>query len=111
MRLIDADTLVEAILDARREETDTIPKLIRFIEKRPTAEPNCADGCIYGWGSDECEKCRFKCEPKRGRWEITDDTAFRVPGWYCSVCKDRISDRYGKYYYCSNCGTIMEESK
>ena len=38
MRLIDADALIEALLDARRDETDTIPKLVRFIEKLPTAE-------------------------------------------------------------------------
>lgn len=36
MDLISREELIADLLDARRSETDTIPKLIRFIEKRPT---------------------------------------------------------------------------
>lgn len=35
-RLIDADDLIEALLEARHEETETTLKLIRFINKQPT---------------------------------------------------------------------------
>ena len=51
----------------------------------------------------------IEAEPvRRGKWEIIDDTEFRVPGWYCSLCNYQISDRYGKYNYCPNCGAKME---
>ncbi len=39
MRLIDADALIEALLEARHEETETTLKLIRFINKQPTIGP------------------------------------------------------------------------
>lgn len=45
---------------------------------------------------------------RHGRWEVIDDTEFRVPGWYCSLCNYHISDRYGKYNYCPWCGAQME---
>ena len=35
-RLIDAEALIAALLEARREETETTLKLIRFIRKQPT---------------------------------------------------------------------------
>lgn len=44
---------------------------------------------------------------RHGRWEVIDDTEFRVTGWYCSLCNYQISDRYGKYNYCPNCGADM----
>lgn len=53
-------------------------------------------------------KERYNKERKRGRWKIIDDTEFRVPGWYCSLCNYQISDRYGKYNYCPSCGAEME---
>ena len=78
MRLIDADALVEAMLEARREETDTVLKLIRFIEKQPTIEP------------------------KRGRWEIIDVEEPRRYG--CSRCKCLSWDTDN---FCPNCGARM----
>lgn len=109
--LISREELIEAILEARREETDTIPKLIRFIEKRPTAEPKCADGCIYEFGSDECEGCLFTTvKPKTGRWIKKEE---RVWYWYeCSECGESPLFRNGERVlsdYCPNCGARMEE--
>lgn len=134
MRLIDADALIEALLEARHEETETTLKLIRFIRKQPIAEkknegssvfeesvqadravcvyapiePKCADGCIYGWGSDECEKCRFKCEPKRGRWiekTVKEGSPFFWRRFYCTACGDWTT--HGKSKFCPNCGARM----
>lgn len=35
-------------------------------------EPKCADGCLYGWGSDECKKCTYRdylsAQPDRSLW-------------------------------------------
>lgn len=83
MRLIDADALVEAMLEARREETDTVLKLIRFIEKQPTIEP------------------------KRGRW-IKLDMRRGMEQYKCSVCGGAtyVPEVMGQpvYNYCPNCG-------
>ena len=111
MRLIDADALVEAMLEARREETDTVLKLIRFIEKQSTIEPKCADGCIYGWESEECNSCRLLFNPKRGRWiidrkfgaDIMSDEQMVI----CSECKQGIF--WGRQNYCPNCGVKMND--
>lgn len=120
-RLIDAEALIAALLETRREETETTLKLVRFIRKQPTIEPTevrtfvslpepkCADGCIYGWGSDECEKCRFKCEPKRGRWiekTVKEGSPFFWRRFYCTACGDWTT--HGKSKFCPNCGARME---
>lgn len=151
MRLIDADDLIEALLEARHEETETTLKLVRFIRKQPIVEqkdeglsvfeesvqadravcvyvpieptevrtfvslpePKCADGCIYGWGSDECEKCRFKCEPKRGRWISQKEEGWAGGGvTRCSRCN--FGYAWGAFHeveefnFCPNCGARME---
>ncbi len=31
-------------------------------------EPKCADGCLYGWGSNECEHCTIKSAQPEQRW-------------------------------------------
>lgn len=72
-------------------------------------EPKCADGCIYGWGSDECEKCRFKCEPKTGRWiekTVKEGSPFFWRRFYCTACGDWTT--HGKSKFCPNCGARME---
>lgn len=88
MDSISREELIEAILEARREETDTIPKLIRFIEQRPTIEP------------------------KTGHWEITDAYPHNV---YCSECHTRCAQTHWAVWedgslprnYCPNCGARM----
>lgn len=83
--LISRNTLIEAILDARRIDTETIPKLIRLIDAQPTIEP------------------------KRGRW-----IPLRKEGCYkCSEClaASRV-DNAGipslYWNYCPRCGERME---
>ncbi len=46
-------------------------------------------------------------ERKTGKWIPMDDTDFGVY-FNCSVCDYQISDRYGKYNFCPNCGAKME---
>ena len=91
MDLISREELIADLLEARREETDTIPKLIRFIEKRPTAEP------------------------KTGRWIQKSKPLELCTYWWreCSVCGNKPpNDIYGhpNYLspYCPNCGARME---
>lgn len=45
-------------------------------------------------------------EHKTGKWIPMDDTDFGVY-FNCSVCDYQISDRYGKYNFCPNCGADM----
>lgn len=124
MRLIDADLLIADILESRRSETETVPKLIALINNQPTeawkgveptVEPNCADGCIYGWGSDECEKCK----PKRGRWIIGNKTsvfdlagvetwAVRMTCSECSFSLNFVEGHTAQYRFCPQCGARME---
>lgn len=59
-RLIDADDLIAAIMDARRSETDTVIKLIRFIDKQPTIYRP-----IGRWIGDTCSHCRSKVSIRR----------------------------------------------
>jgi hypothetical protein len=50
-------------------------------------------------------------QPQRtGRWELIDDTEFRVPGYRCSVCHCECEDWDKKptYRFCPNCGAKME---
>lgn len=55
MRLIDADLLIADILEARRSETETVPKLIRMIQAQPPASVLfVCDGRACG---GDCEGC------------------------------------------------------
>lgn len=93
MRVIDVDALIEAILEARRSETDTVPKLIAFIGKQPSAEP------------------------KAGKWEdreVFDYASDIVEEWQsarCSHCNKYLTTPYMYYFenykFCPNCGADM----
>ena len=71
----------------------------------------------YKWGLGLIESCISDMkklpseQPQRtGRWELIDDTEFRVPGYRCSVCHCECED-WGKkptYRFCPNCGARME---
>ena len=89
MRLIDADLLIADILEARRSETETVPKLIRFINKQPTIEP------------------------KRGRWIEYETEGLKGGGLtFCSCCGTGCTwgafREVNRFNYCPNCGAIME---
>jgi len=81
MRLIDADALI-AYCDEK-----WIPLNIDAVNAQPIIE-----------------------ERKTGEWIPMDDTDFGVY-FNCSVCDYQISDRYGKYNYCPNCGADMRGAK
>lgn len=124
MRLIDANALIEAILDARRSETDTVPKLVRFIEKQPTvaidddliSRERLMDDLSDNAGWDFTSKIGMiisrqpTVESKHGRWIKKEE---RVWYWYeCSECGERPLFRNGERVlsdYCPNCGARMEE--
>ena len=108
MRLIDADALIEALLEARHEETETTPKLVRFIRKQPTIEP---DKIVYDYltknNITEIHNHRtgqiFR-PVRHGRWIADEHKPLKE---MCSVCgfaqfQSRIKN------FCPNCGAIME---
>lgn len=94
MSLINREELIADLLDARKDETDTIPKLVRFIKAQPTVEP------------------------KRGRWivveeELNDCDGHRTFYWReCDSCGARPpKNQWGHEWhskYCPNCGARME---
>lgn len=103
MRLIDADELIERLLESRREETETTLKLIRFFRKQPTIEPSLVgtqmslpqyldDGDIVKHENDmvtmNYNTYQDLLEPKRGRW---------IAGAEVIRCKDCVhSDTFPK---------------
>lgn len=46
-----------------------------------------------------------------GKWELIDDTEFRIPGYRCSICHCECEDWENKptYNYCPQCGADMRE--
>lgn len=140
MRLIDADLLIADILESRRSETETVPKLIRMIQAQPPAsalfvcdgracEGDC-DGCSHT--SDVTHATNFsrfgnlffeemKAEPKTGHWivvdeELNDCDGHRTFHWYeCDNCGARPpKNQWGHEWhsnYCPNCGAKMEEEE
>ena len=87
MRLIDADELIERLLESRREETETTLKLERFIKKQPTIEP----------------------KPKRGRWIRNFYELANGIGVSLVTCDQCYSGEHGTMWnYCPNCGAKME---
>ena len=117
MRLIDADLLIADILEARRSETDTIPKLIRFIRKQPSMKQKYEGLSVF---EESVQADRAVCvyvptEPKRGRWIQKSKPLELCTYWWreCSVCGNKPpNDIYGhpNYLspYCPNCGAKME---
>lgn len=99
MRLINADALIEAILDARRIDTETIPKLIRLIDAQPTIEPTVA-------GTE-------MSLPKRGRWmpNFIDKDIRNGLYFFCSECGEEMPPSKVFYPYCPNCGARMEAER
>lgn len=86
--LISREELIEAILDARRSETETVLKLIRLIEAQPTAEPKRGHWIKYDNGDVVCSNC--------GKFE--DEFVYGSEYWYGA----------GESNYCPNCGAKME---
>ena len=126
MRLIDADALVEAILDARRSETDTVPKLIVFINNQPTEAwkglTPTADvmEALQDLARNGSQSKFCKYEPKRGQWIRESEETPYLQGVYktrCSECggeplyisTDEWEDTYRERLtpYCPNCGADM----
>ena len=91
MRLIDADAML-ARLEEWNTSDSTDKALYNFTLHRVLEQPTI--------------------EPQRtGRWELIDDTEFRIPGYRCSVCHCECEDWDKKptYRFCPNCGARMEE--
>ena len=62
--LIDRQAAIDALESCEPGEE-------RFmITSLPSAqpEPKCANGCIYGWGSTECEHCALKSAQPEQQW-------------------------------------------
>lgn len=120
MRLIDADTLVEAILDARRSKTDTVPKLIAFINNQPTEAwkglTPTADvmEALEDLARNGSQSRFCKYEQKRGRWEVTK--YLNIEGYFykCSECRsefDCLCDYLDDWQFCPICGARMENEE
>lgn len=51
-------------------------------------------------------------EVKHGRWIDVVGAGGMLGtfvGWKCTICGYEITDRYGQYNYCPNCGSRMDE--
>lgn len=62
------------------------------------------------WGNTPITVLPAQPERKTGKWELIDDTGFRIPGYRCSVCHCECEDWENKptYNFCPNCGAQME---
>ena len=125
MRLIDADLLIADILEARRSETDTVPKLIVFINNQPTEAwkglTPTADvmEALEDLARNGSQSRFCKYEPKHGKWEdreVFDNASDIVEEWQserCSECNKYLTTPYSYYFYhhnyCPYCGARMEE--
>ena len=113
MRLIDADALIEALLEVRHEETETMLKLVRFINNRPTIE---IDQIVYDYltknNITEIHNHRtgqvFQII-RHGRWIVKGQDI------YCSECDNESAyNPFGasKFsLYCPNCGAKMGDDE
>lgn len=120
MRLIDADELIERLLESRREETETTLKLERFIKKQPTIAidddlisrealvDDLSDNA--GWdftsriGMIISRQPTIEPEPKRGRW-VTHRVA--KGSEMCDQC-GFVQLQHRVNNYCPYCGARME---
>lgn len=116
--LIYRDKLIKDLLEVRYKEINTIPKLIKFIEKQQTIElPTTAvfnnikttllsnkinTIKVYPDGSDVPKT--FYVE-RRGRWVKEKN---RRNHWHCSKCKYVIGVMKMDANYCPYCGARME---
>jgi len=125
MRLIDADAMIADLLTVDPQYETMIKWCCTVVDAQPTIEPSaqpepkCADGCLYGWGSDECKKCTYRDylsaqERKTGKWiQRSRPTELYTEWWHeCSECGNRPARcRYGNGDYlsdfCPNCGADM----
>lgn len=59
------------------------------------------------------ERCAVDVEEvKHGRWIDVVGAGGMLGtfvGWKCTICGYEITDRYGQYNYCPNCGAKMDE--
>ena len=114
--LISRSKLIEGLLNARKNETNTIPKLIRFIYEYPCESPiflskrdikkillkdNVKKIKVY---PDDGGAPKVFCLERRGQWIYTvyENGDAEI---CCSECGEGI---YNKTRYCSNCGARME---
>lgn len=103
MRLIDADELIERLLESRREETETTLKLERFIKKQPTIEPK-----IGRWVEDAAT---YYAELNNRGLGVDEYTPYFVDDIACSCCMAKYSviDNETQFFkFCPNCGARME---
>ena len=102
-RYIDANKLIEAILDSLGKDTHrTIEAslvhrqehhhLLHIITKQPTADVD---------------------EVRHGRWLVTDSfDHHKTPIYQCSVCRKEVADNYiNMHKHCLHCGAKMDGGK
>lgn len=124
---ISAKKLIEDILEARRIETETVPKLIRLIKAQPRRGTNTGDlvsrqevleeltvteemdtaELLWTLTTRINDLPNIEPEPRRGWWQYVYKWAESEP---CSVCCS-VCERQYKIItrYCPNCGARMED--
>lgn len=105
-------------IDAFEDTTYTKNEIRRRITELPSAQQDCTECAEYDQTTKSCPKycdvirqtLEEAKQERTGRWELIDDTEFRIPGYRCSICHCECEDWDKKptYRFCPNCGARME---
>jgi len=108
MRLIDADALIDDLMERYCKECDKRKgikngkwQIIYEIGEAPCR------ACEVDDVKAELEEAPTAQERKKGRWERTEDEHGDFLCWECSECGERYVLPHHRASYCPNCGADM----
>lgn len=103
MRSIDADELKKRLMEMTRFKPNyEIGEPTWGLTRRTSFHMSEIMRVVIDMPTIEERRC--------GRWELIDDTEFRIPGYRCSACHCECEDWDKKptYAYCPMCGARMD---